>query len=125
MCLKVWSSTQTVVARRSSEAEYHAAVKGASEAIGFQSACKDLGTDLRIRVVTDSSACSGICGRTGLGKVKHMAIQMLWLQDVVRRGAVEMKRVRGDVNAADLMTKFLSRSKIDEHVQCLGFRTVG
>ena len=55
--------------------------------------------------------------------VKHMAIQMLWLQDLVRRGAVEMKRVRGDVNAADLMTKFLSRSKIDAHVQCLRFRT--
>ena len=32
-----------------------------------------------------------------------------------------MKRVRGDVNAADLMTKFLSRSKIDAHVQCLDF----
>ena len=125
MCLKVWSSTQTVVARSSGEAECYAAVKGASEGIGFQSACKDLGIDLRIRVRTDSSACRGICGRTGLGKVKHMAIQMLWLQDVVRRGAVEMKRVRGDVNAADLMTKFLSRSKIDAHVQCLGFRTVG
>ena len=97
--------------------EYYAAVKGASEAIGFQSACKDLGIDLRIRVLTDSSACRGICGRTDLWKVKHMASQMLWLQDVVRRGGI--KRVRGDVNAADLMTKILSRSKIDAHVQCV------
>ena len=125
MCLKVWSPTQTVVARNSGEVECYAAVKGASEAIGSQSACKDLGIDLRIRVLTESPACRGTCGRTGLGKVKHMAIQMLWLQDVVRQGAVEMRRVRGDVNAADLMTKFPSRSKIDAHVQCIGFRTDG
>ena len=103
--------------------EYYVAVKGASEAIGSQSACKDLGIDLRITVLTENPACRGTCGRTDLGKAKHMAIQMLWLQDVVRRGAVEMRRVRGDVNAADLMTKFPSRSKIDAHVQCIGFRT--
>ena len=54
--------------------------------LAFQSACKDLGIDLRL---TDSSDCRGICGRTGLGKVKDMAIQMLWLQDVVRRSVSE------------------------------------
>ena len=90
--------------------------EGASEAIGFQSACKDLGIDLRIRVLTDSLACSGIRGRTGLGKVKRMAIQMLW-----SRVAVEL-RVAGGVTAADLMSMFLSRSKNDAHVQCLGLR---
>jgi hypothetical protein len=124
MCLKVWSSTQTVVARSSGEAEYYAAVKGASEAMGFQSGCRDLGIELKIQMLTDSSACQGICRRTGIGKVKHMAVQLLWLQDVARRGALVVKYVRGDANPADLMTKFLTRPVIDRHLCALGFRVV-
>ena len=110
-----------MVARSSGEAEYYAAVKGASEAIGFQSGCKDLGINLKIHLMSDSSACRGICTRTGAGKVKHMAVQLLWLQDTVRNGAVQMRTVRGDVNVADLMTKFMSRPTIDGHMGRLGF----
>ena len=120
MCLKVWSSNQTVVPRSSGEAECYAAVKGASEAIGFQSGCKDLGIDLKIRLLSDSSACRGICARTGIGKVKHMAVQLLWLQDVVRSGVVQLRAIRGDVNVADLMAKFVSRPVLDGHMQRFG-----
>ena len=61
------------------EAEYYAAVKGGAEGLAMQSMAKDLGIDLKIRVHTDSSACRGICGRTGIGKVRHMAVPLLWL----------------------------------------------
>ena len=40
VCLKAWSTTQGAVALSSGEAEYYAAVKGASEGLGFQSACR-------------------------------------------------------------------------------------
>ena len=79
-CVRVWSSTQTVVARSSGEAEYYAVVKGASEGMGLQSMCKELGMELALFVWTDSSACRGICCRTGLGKLRHMDVQLLWLQ---------------------------------------------
>ena len=82
---------------------------------------QDLGIQCRIRVLTDSTACRGICNRTGIGKVKHMAVQMLWLQDVVRQGAIEMRKVRGEANPADLMTKHLSGAKIEAHLTALGF----
>ena len=121
MCLKVWSSTQTVVARSSGEAEYYAAVKGATEVIGFKSGCMDLGISLKISLLSDSSACRGICARSGIGKVKHMAAQLLWLQDAVRSGAVQIRTVRGDRNVADLMTKFMSRPTINGHMLRLGF----
>ena len=123
MCLKVWSSTQTVVARSSGEAEYYAAVKGASEAIGFQSGCMDLGIVVNVDLLSDSSACRGICARSGIGKVKHMAVQLLWLQDAVKSGVIRMRSVRGDLNVADLMTKFMSRPTIDGHMRRLGFWT--
>ena len=95
-CLKVWSTTQTVIAMSSGEVEYYAAVKGRAEGLAMQSMAKDLGIDLKIRVHTDSSACRGICGRTGIGKVRHMAVLLLWLQGAVREKKIEMARIRGE-----------------------------
>ena len=43
VCLKAWSTTQRVVALSSGEAEYFAAIKGASEGLGFFAGCADLG----------------------------------------------------------------------------------
>ena len=90
VCLKAWSTTQRVVALSSGEAEYYAAIKGASEGLGFLAGCADLGIwtngAVSLRVLTDSSACKGICQRTGLGKIRHIDVAMLWLQDLVRKG---------------------------------------
>ena len=47
VCLKAWSTTQRVVALSSGEAEYNAAVKGASEGLGFLAGCADLGGFLK------------------------------------------------------------------------------
>ena len=85
ICVKAWSTTQKVVALSSGEAEYYAAVKGVSEGLGFLAGCADLGIwvdgKVSLRVSTDSSACKGICQRTGLGKIKHIDVALLWLQD--------------------------------------------
>ena len=43
LCVKAWSTTQKVVALSSGEAEYYAAVKGASEGLGFLAGFADLG----------------------------------------------------------------------------------
>ena len=114
-CLKVWNTTQTVIAMSSGEAEYYAAVKGGAEGLAMQSMAKDLGIDLKIRVHTDSSACRGICGRTGIGKVRHMAVSLLWLQGAVREKKIEMARIAGKDNPADVLTKFVSREDLDRH----------
>ena len=123
-CLKTWSTTQTVIALSSGEAEYYAAVKGCAEGLAIQSYCRDLGIATGVRVCTDSSACKGICGRTGLGKIKHLDVQLLWLQDAVRRDRVEMVKVRGDRNPADLMTKHLGSQCIARNLARLGFEKV-
>ena len=90
VCLKAWSTTRRVVALSSGEAEYYAAIKGASEGLGFLAGCADLGIwtngAVSLRVLTDNSACKGICQRTRLGKIRHIYIAMLWLQDLVRKG---------------------------------------
>ena len=43
VAVRAWSSNQSVIALSSGEAEYYAALKGASSALGFQSMLRDLG----------------------------------------------------------------------------------
>ena len=64
----------------SGEAEYYA-VKGEAEGLAMQSMAKDLGIDSKIRVHTDGSACRSICERTGIGRVRHMAVPQPWEED--------------------------------------------
>ena len=103
--LKTWSSTQASIAQSSGEAEYYALVRAASEALGMRSIMNDLGWDCKFRLLVDSSAAKSIASRTGLGKLRHLEIKLLWLQECVRRGKVVVSKVRGEVNPADVLTK--------------------
>ena len=55
-----WSTTQSVIALSSGEAEYHAALKGASVALGFQSMLADLGIVAKIILYSGSSAARAL-----------------------------------------------------------------
>ena len=112
--LKTWSSTQPTVSLSSGEAEFYGVVKASGLALGQQSIMRDLGIDLPVRVWTDSSAAMGICARQGLGKLRHIATHTLWVQERVRSGAIELRKVRGEVNPADVFTKHLtSRDRVE------------
>ena len=56
---------------------------------------------------TDSTATIGICGRDGLGKLRHIDTQCLWLQHQVRSDKVEVCKIKGTENPADIFTKHL------------------
>ncbi len=118
--LKHWASTQKRITLSSGEAELGAVVRGFSEALGLQSVARDLGVDLQPEVHADSSAAIGICRRSGIGKVRHLAVAQLWVQDLVRGKEVRLHKVLGTENPADLMTKPLARAEIDGHLARLG-----
>ena len=120
-CLKTWSVMQSGVARSSGEAELYAATKGMSEGLGMQTMARDVGIELEVVVHTDSDACRGTCQRTGLGRMKHLEVEALWGQDVLKRKRVRLERVHTDVNIADLMTKYLSRGRIEILLGLMGF----
>ena len=106
--IKSWSSTQGLVSLSSGEAEFYGVTKASGIALGYKSLLKDLGVKAKVRVWTDSSATMGICGRLGLGKLRHIDTRSLWLQQKLREGALELRKVRGENNPADLFTKHLS-----------------
>jgi hypothetical protein len=101
------------VSLSSGEAEFNGVVKGAGAGLGYQSLLKDLGQDVPVRVWTDSSASIGICSRQGLGKLRHLDTHTLWIQQAVRTGRIDLRKVLGEANPADLFTKHsLTREKL-------------
>ena len=118
--VKSWSTTQTVVAMSSGEAEYYGAVKGACEGIGIAGLIWDLtGKHVKLEVNTDSSAARGIAMRRGVGKVRHLEVRTLWLQDQVDRGIVMINKVCGQNNPADVCTKYLDGRRLQEFLEQL------
>ncbi len=105
--IKSWSSTQLSPSLSSGEAEFYGVVKASGVALGLQALLQDVQIHLPVRVWTDSTATMGVCGRQGLGKLRHIDTQCLWIQQRVRDGSIELRKVRGDSNPADLFTKFL------------------
>ncbi len=121
--IKSWSSTQQAVALSSGEAEFYGVVKAAGMALGYMSLLEDLGVVLPVRVWTDSTATIGICGRQGLGRLRHVDTQCLWIQQRVRDSTIELRKVRGDVNPADLFTKHIpGNQKIRDLLELFGCR---
>ena len=43
------------------------------------------------------SAASGICRRSGIGRVRHLAVGQLWVQERIRKAALTLHKVRGDL----------------------------
>jgi len=121
--IKTWSSTQSSVSLSSGEAEFYGVIKGAGMGLGFQSLLADLGLRVPLRVWTDSSAAIGICSRQGLGKMRHIDTHLLWIQQAVRSRRVDLRKIAGDNNPADLYTKHLaSRDKVGQLVALMGCR---
>jgi hypothetical protein len=119
--IRTWSSTQPSVTLSSGEAEFYGLVKAAGAGLGHQSIMSDFGLKVPVRVWTDSSAAIGISSRSGLGKLRHLETHTLWVQEKVRTGAIQVRKVRGEVNPADLFTKHLPSSvKIAQLVKLFG-----
>ena len=52
----------------------------------------------------DSSAARGILNRVGLGRIKHLDVKQLWVQEHTNSGDVCVHRVPRAENASDLLT---------------------
>ena len=112
--IKTWSATQQVIALSSGEAEYYGMVKGAANALGISGVFRDMGIQHKIVLYTDSSAAKGISSRRGLGKVRHIELNKLWLQDQVARGRVSIRKIKGEDNFSDSLTKHSSPERIKQ-----------
>ena len=127
-CIKTWSVNQGYIALSSGEAEYYGAVRGATQALGIVAMLKDMGIEAAadiavkpgIELCVDASAAVGIANRRGLGKQRHIELNELWLQDMVARGRIAIRKVDGKANFSDSLTKFCTADRIIQTIRCTG-----
>ena len=54
---------------------------------------------------------------SGLGKLRHMNTNQVWVQEKVRRGEVEIQKVGTWENIADTLTKYVNKDTIGKHMK--------
>ena len=68
-----------------------------------------------MEVKTDSDAARSFVNRRGLGKMRHIEVRNLWLQEEVRLNRIRVSRIKGEDNPADLM-KFLKKDEVKKRL---------
>ena len=111
--VKSWSVTQKRVTLSSAEAELGALVKTSTEVLGILQMAEGLGRIMTAEVLVDSSAALGIVHRKGCGKLRHIRVGQLWVQEVAENDELKFHKVKGEQNPADLNTKHLTRIRLD------------
>ena len=118
-CVKHWASTQTVVSLSSGEAELHGISKSGTNSLGVQAVANDMGIQLDVVIHTDASAAMGIVRRRGLGRIRHLDVTHLWLQERVRAGGFDVRKIEGALNIAGMLTKIVDRATLIKHLTAM------
>ena len=118
--IKSWSSTQKSITLSSGEAELVAAVKMSAELIGMTQLLNDWGIRSHGKVYVDSSAAIGIAQRRGNGKLRHVRVGDLWIQEKVEEGELQIEKVQGEQNPADTLTKGVNAQRLRRHLHLCG-----
>ena len=79
---------------------------------------QDLGiTGKRLRVKTDASVAKSLASRRGLGGIRHIEVNQLWLQEKVNNGTIEIEKVKGEINRSDALTKYKDGESIKRQLE--------
>ena len=90
--------------------------KLAAEMIGLGSLAMDLGSDMKVTMYADSSAAIAIAKRKGAGKLRHINIGLLWIQENTKAEEIVVEKVKGVSNPADMTTKAVNKEKLDKYM---------
>ena len=104
-----YSVTQATIALSSAESEFYAT--GSATARGLQ--CK---------VYLSETAGRAMCQRTGVGKVRHLELRFLWIQERLRLTAFRLNKETTEEMTADILTKYCEWPKIEQHCATLSLR---
>ena len=74
---------------------------------------KDAGWAVDVHLHSDATAAIGIARRKGLGKICHLDTTDLWIQEKKRSKKMQLSKVLGTDNMADVMTKYVEKKTMD------------
>ena len=114
------STVRNVIGLSCADREYYALTKGGCSGLGLQSLFADWNLKLQLSLHIDSSA-KAIASRRGTGKsTGHIQTRMLWLEERAAAKHLRAAKVASESNLADMLTKALGRSKIEEFCAEIG-----
>ena len=116
--------TQAGVALSSAEAELNATLKMGCGILGISQFCRELEDNVDIKINGDSSAVKGILARRGCGKVKHLKLKQLWLQEQVRSGKVEIHKISWCMNPTNPLTHHYTQEDAKKHFKHMSIESM-
>jgi hypothetical protein len=104
--VSVSTKGQLAIAQSSAEAELGGAHRAALLAVGVQNTWLELFEEnLPIGLLMDSAAGKIMAVRRGKGKVRHLEVKQLYLQELTNALRVKTYKAKGEENKADIGTK--------------------
>jgi len=100
---------QGVQSTSSGEAELYGASSVVMDGRVVKHLLEWIGYKVYYTLMLDSSAAKAIIQRNGVGKVKHLDIRALWLQQEREEFNLRVEKTPGEKNVADLGTKCHTR----------------
>ena len=119
-CIKHYARGQGVIALSSAEAEFYALASCAAQGMAEQTTARDLGLQLSV-LMMDATAGIAIASRRGLGKVKHVDTQFLWVQEVIQNGKIKIRKKHTSEMLADVMTKAVAEPLMNRMLTTMQF----
>jgi len=123
--IKSWSRTQDSITLSSAEAELVALSKLAMEILGVRSMCQEwrlVQKEVASTLFADASAALCIAKRQGAGKMRHINVKSLWLQEKELQAELLYHKIKGEDNPADGLTKHVRQELAAKYADLVGVR---
>ena len=92
-------------------------VRAATEGLGLQSILSDFNLCGHVAIKSDATASIGMVHRVGLGKIRHLAVGDLWVQQHVRSRKTRVSKMSGLDNPSDAQTKYFAPEPLQRHTK--------
>ena len=118
--IKSWSRTQDAITLSSAEAELVAPGKLAMEVLGVRSMSEEWQLSQVGQVsqlFADASAALSIAKSQGAGKMGHINVKSLWLQEKSIQQVLAYNQGKGEDNPSDGLKKLVRKELIDKYLE--------
>ena len=119
--MKEYTKKQNIIARSSAGTELYATALAASEAKRIESMMIDLDFAVKPVLIIDAKATEHILHRHGIGRMKHIVVALLWLQDEVKSERLRVRRVKSDDNFGRHRNEDTQQKNHQKHATAMGY----
>ena len=99
---------------------------GTCEAVFVKTILQEIPEEPSVEVILESDSQAAISSqlRPGMGKMKHVELKYMFMQQMIKEGKVKIKKILGTENSSDLGTKYLERRDFEKHRAAAGLMSM-